>query len=128
MMADLGDMSAAELLARMAAKEFYLIENRLLTEVADLGTKLREHLLYMIDLEKSGTLFLSGPLYEKSGAMTGGGVTVVRASSFEEAENIASRDPFVAAGYRVPTIRRWVVNEGRVSLRLDLSDGRVAID
>lgn len=126
-MADLGDLSTAELLARMAAKEFYLIENRLLTEVADLGTKLREHLLYMIDLEKSGTLFLSGPLYEKTGA-TIGGVTVVRASSFEEAESIASSDPFVLAGYRIPTVRRWVVNEGRVSLRLDLSDGRVAID
>ncbi|AJC83396.1 YciI-related domain-containing protein (plasmid) [Rhizobium etli bv. phaseoli str. IE4803] len=127
-MADLGNPSVAELLARMVAKEFYLIENCLLAEVTELATKLREHLLYMIDLEKAGVLFLSGPLYDETGAMTGGGVTIVRASSFEEAERIALNDPFVVAGYRKPKIRRWVVNEGRVSLCLDLSDGKVSID
>ncbi|MCE7029404.1 YciI family protein [Jiella avicenniae] len=115
-------MSVPDLLDRMMKAEFYLIENRLLTKPDDLKEKIREHLLYMIDLEKSGTLFLSGPLYDDSGAMTGNGMTIIRAGSFEEAEAIASRDPFVEAGYREPRIHRWVVNEGRVNVRLDLSD------
>ena len=122
------DMSATELLGRMMAREFYLIENRLLTRPEDLQTKLKEHLLYMIDLEKAGTLFLSGPLSDATGAMTGEGVTIIRASSFDEANEIACRDPFVVAGFREPKIRRWVVNEGRVGLRIDLSDGSAAID
>lgn len=127
-MTDIETMSASELLARMTAKEFYLIENRLLTSPGDLQKKLKEHLLYMIGLEKSATLFLSGPLFDEAGAMTGDGVTVIRARSFEEAEQIARKDPFVVAGYREPKIRRWVVNEGRLALRIDLSDGSAELE
>ncbi|MAS03882.1 MAG: hypothetical protein CL534_04220 [Ahrensia sp.] len=127
-MTDPGSMTVQDLLGRMMAKEFYLIENRLVAEPAALQEKLKEHLLYMIDLEKSGVLFLSGPLFDKNGGMTGDGVTIIRAASFEEAETIARKDPFAIAGYREQTIRRWVVNEGRVGLRLDLSDGSVALD
>lgn len=127
-MTDANTMTAADLLARMMSKEFYLVANRLLTRPEDLQKKLKEHLLYMIDLEKSGVLFLSGPLFDRDGDMTGDGVTIIRAASFEEAEEIARRDPFVIAGYREPKISRWVVNEGRVSLRLDLSDKTVALD
>ncbi|MEW5422945.1 YciI family protein [Amorphus sp. 3PC139-8] len=118
-------LSAQELLGRMMAKEFYVIENRLKTKPEDLQEKLKEHLLYMIDLEKSGTLFLSGPLFDEAGSMTGEGITIVRATSFEEARKIAAKDPFVVAGYREPKIRRWVVNEGRIGLHLDLSDKTV---
>lgn len=127
-MTDPGSMTVEDLLGRMMAKEFYLIENRLVAEPAALQEKLKEHLLYMIDLEKSGVLFLSGPLFDRNGGMTGDGVTIIRAASFEEAETIARKDPFAIAGYREQKISRWVVNEGRVGLRLDLSDGSVALD
>ena len=127
-MTDRESMTAQDLLARMMAREFYLIENRLVTEPVKLQEKLKEHLLYMIDLEKSGILFLSGPLFDQDGGMTGDGVTIIRAASFEEAEKIARKDPFAVAGYREQKISRWVVNEGRLGLRLDLSDGSVALD
>ena len=81
----------------------------------------------MIDLEKSGILFLSGPLHDDSGAMTGNGMTVIRAASFKDATAIANRDPFVKAGFREPKIHRWVVNEGRISLNIDLSDRTSAL-
>ncbi|AJE46733.1 YciI family protein [Celeribacter indicus] len=112
----------AELLGRMMAKEYYMIENRMLADPSDLGPHLADHLRFMIGLEKAGVLFLSGPLYDRDGKMTGEGITVVRASSFEEAEEIAQRDPFVIAGLREPRVQRWVVNEGRISLNIDLSD------
>ncbi len=111
-----------ELLGQMMAKEYYLIENRMLVAPSELGAHLEAHLEFMIGLEKDGTLFLSGPLYDREGKMTGEGITVVRAGSFEEAEEIAARDPFVVAGLRQPTVHRWVVNEGRVSVSVDLSD------
>ncbi len=120
-------LSVPELLGRMMKAEFFLIENRLLTKPEDLKEKIREHLLYMIDLEKSGILFLSGPLHDDSGAMTGNGMTVIRAASFGEATAIANRDPFVKAGFREPKIHRWVVNEGRISLTIDLSDRTSAL-
>jgi hypothetical protein len=54
--------------------------------------------------------------------MTGAGLTIVRAASFEEAEKLAKEDPFVISGQRRPTVRRWIVNEGRISVSIDLSD------
>lgn len=127
-MTDIESLGVPELLSRMLAKEFYVVENRILTDPAKLGQKLKEHLLYMIDLEKSGTLFLSGPLYDDAGEMTGDGITVIRADSFQEADAIARKDPFVVAGLREPRIRRWVVNEGRIEVAIDLSDGKFRLD
>lgn len=112
----------ADLLGRMMAREYYVIENRMTADASQLGAHLEEHLRYMIALEKEGTLFLSGPLYDRDGRMTGNGITVVRAESFEAAEEIGQRDPFVKAGLREPTVHKWVVNEGRIALSIDLSD------
>ena len=114
--------SPADLLGRMMAAEYYLIESRMLADPSELGPKLMEHLRFMIELEKEGTLLLSGPLYDRDGKMTGEGVTIIRAESFDAAEQIARRDPFVVAGLREPRVRRWVANEGRINITLDLSD------
>jgi uncharacterized protein YciI len=118
--------TAAEILAGVMAKELYLIENRCLVEPQALAPLLGEHLLYAIELEKSGKLFASGPLFDRDAA-TGHGVTIVRAASFEEAEAIAARDPFAVAGVRVPAVHRWIVNEGRISVSVDISDQRAAL-
>lgn len=114
--------SASELMSRMMRKELYLISNECLVDPGELQGELRAHLLYLIKLENDGVLFASGPLFDESGAMTGDGVTILRAASHEDARKIADQDPFVAAGLRQPHVRRWVVNEGRISLTVDLSD------
>lgn len=114
--------SPADLLGRMMAAEYYLIESRMLADPSELGPKLMEHLRFMIELEKEGTLLLSGPLYDRDGKMTGEGVTIIRAESFDAAEQIALRDPFVVAGLREPRVRPWIANEGRINITLDLSD------
>lgn len=59
--------------------------------------------------------------------MTGARIPIVPADSFEEAEQIANGDPFVPAGLRTPIIHKWVMNEGRISKSLDLSDGTAAL-
>ncbi len=52
----------------------------------------------MIDLEKSGTLLLSGPLCDEACAMTGEGITTMRAATFEDAMTIAGRGPLMIEG------------------------------
>ena len=121
-MSDLNALSVPELLGRMMGVELYVINNELLGSVEDLAPYIKEHLIYMIALEKSGKLFASGPTYDESGAMTGEGLTIVRASTFAEAEEIARGDPFVKAGIRKSHVQKWRINEGRLSLSLDLSD------
>lgn len=114
--------SAAELLAKMMKRELFVITNAPLVPAAELQANLTAHLHYLIDLEKKGILFASGPLFDSDGAMTGEGLTVVRAASIDEAKRLAAADPFVMAGQRRPTVKRWVVNEGRITVSVDISD------
>jgi uncharacterized protein YciI len=124
---DLERATVAELLARMTSKELFLIESAPLASFEALEPFLRDHLLYIIGLEKAGVLFASGPLTNRDNAMTGAGITIVRADSFEDAEQIAQGDPFVHAGLRQPTVHKWTMNEGRITISLDLSDGTATI-
>lgn len=114
--------TAAELLAKMMKRELFVITNMPLVPASELQANLKAHLLYLIDLEKKGILFASGPLFDRDGTMTGEGLTVVRAASIDEAERLAAADPFVVAGQRRPTVKRWVVNEGRITVSVDISD------
>lgn len=115
---------AKTLLARMMRKELYVILNKTLVAPAELQSKLAAHLAYMIKLEKRGALFASGPLTDGKGNLTGDGLTIVRAKSHEAAQSIADGDPFVRADMRKAEVKRWIVNEGRVTVQVDLSDCR----
>lgn len=116
------DERAAALLAKMAQLPLFVIFWR--GEGRDLSTHLADHLEYMIAVERSGRLFASGPLGERSRS---DGMTVVRASSREEAEGMAADDPFVKAGLRTYTIESWTVMEGRLTLSIDLSNGTAVL-
>jgi uncharacterized protein YciI len=85
----------------------------------DVKPYLAEHLQYMIELERQGKLFASGPLGNPSRA---DGMTVVRARDEEEAREIALRDPFVVRGIRTFTIQPWTVMEGSLSFTVNFSD------
>ena len=80
---------------------------------------LADHLKYMIELERKGMLFASGPFGNPS---RGDGMTVVRAKSIEEAREIANHDPFVINGIRTFTIEPWTVMEGSLSFTVNFSD------
>lgn len=85
----------------------------------DLVPYLAEHLQYMIDLERQGKLFASGPLGDPSRA---DGMTIVRAKDEEEAHDIAMRDPFVIRGIRTFTIQPWTLMEGSLTVTVNFSD------
>jgi uncharacterized protein len=77
------------------------------------------HLEFMIDLEKRGILFASGPL---DGGARGDGLTIVRAAGLEEAKQIAAGDPFVVQGLRSFEVREWTVMEGSFGIKVNFSD------
>ncbi len=52
----------------------------------------------------------------------------LRSKDFAEAKAIADSDPFHKAGLRTYTLRRWTVNEGSYSIRVNYSDQSYAID
>lgn len=87
-----------------------------------LMTLLDAHLDYMIDLERRGVLFASGPLFGPGRSSTGRGLTIVRAGSLEEAQLIAAADPFNASGYRSFSVHEWQLNEGSFSISVRYSD------
>jgi uncharacterized protein YciI len=85
----------------------------------DLKPYLPDHLAYMIELERQGKLFASGPFGDGT---KGDGMTIVRAADEEEARTIALRDPFVVNGIRTFRIEAWTVMEGSLSVTVNFSD------
>ena len=96
------------------------------TTAADVQSHVEAHLAWLLELENTGAVFLSGPLTSGPGAGPGSGVTVLRAESAERARAIAETDPFVVAGLRTVEIFGWRVNEGAVEIRVSLGAGTYA--
>ena len=119
---------ANELQARMIQKRFYVVLTTPRKPMSELATVLPEHLEYMIGLEKKGVLFASGPFLAGEQVVPGSGMTILRASSLEEAKATAEQDPFHSSGMRTFEIREWQLNEGSYTLTLYYSDGNYSIE
>jgi uncharacterized protein YciI len=91
----------------------------------DLKPCLADHLAYMIELERHGKLFASGPFGDGT---RGDGMTIVRAASEAEAREIALADPFVVNGIRTFTIQAWTVMEGSLNVTVNFSDRSAKIE
>jgi len=85
----------------------------------DVKPYLADHLAYMIELERQGKLFASGPFGDGT---KGDGMTIVRAADEEEAREMARRDPFVVHGIRTFTIQSWTAMEGSLNINVNFSD------
>jgi uncharacterized protein YciI len=91
------------------------------------GPLLSQHLDFMIDLEKRGLLFLSGPTIEEDGSIGQVGLTVLNVDTLEKAREIWSEEPFFKAGQRDAEFRLWRLMEGALNLTISLSDAQVGI-
>ena len=116
-----------ELTQRMLRKKLYVIMSKGGATRDQLGALLPQHLEYMIGLEKKGVLFASGPLTTADGQPVGDGLTILRASSVDEARQIASSDPFVVNKLRTFEVREWTVMEGSLGLKVNFSDQSLEI-
>jgi uncharacterized protein YciI len=86
-----------------------------------------DHLAYVNGLEKKGVLFAAGPLVDETDTPIGRGMIVVRAKDAEEASEIAFQDPFHKNNVRQFSVQAWRVNEGRLNVSINYSDGTCEI-
>lgn len=105
---------------RMLMKSYYVMFRNIIDR-SKLPEALLPHYRWIIELEKQGHVFASGPLFADDNG-PGVGMTVFRTSSFEETAALAAQDPFVLSGAATFEIKRWQLNEGRISIQIDLSD------
>jgi uncharacterized protein YciI len=82
-----------------------------------------DHLDWLAEQERNGTLFLSGTVDQEHGV--GPGMAIIRAASRVEAEAIAATEPFHQLGLRANTIKSWTVNEGSVKLSINLFENTI---
>lgn len=104
------------------ALELYACVSEPVGTPEQLQAALPEHLAYIGGLEEAGKLAMSGPMSDLTGDdMQGMGLVILRAESFEEALSLAENDPMHTSGARQYTLRRWLVNEGRLTVTVGLS-------
>lgn len=110
------------------AKRLYVILTTPINGHGPVQAVSEEHLAHQVALERDGILFGAGPLLTDDGRYCEGeGMIIIRAASLEEAHAIAERDPMHRRGARNFRIRPWVLNEGALDVRINLSTGRVEL-
>jgi uncharacterized protein len=117
----------ADLTRKMLRKKLYVVISKPVVPPEKLQLYLSAHLEYMIELEKRGHVFASGPLSDGDGPPTGLGLTVLRASDAQEARALAEADPFFVNGLRTFELKEWTVMEGTLGLRVNLSDQSIEV-
>jgi uncharacterized protein YciI len=110
------------------ALELFVVESTPAASPEDVKANLPAHLKYQRELETSGVLVLAGPLSDPTGEiMVGAGLIIYRAQTMEEARALTEKDPMHAAGARSFTLRKWLVNEGSLSVNVGLSTGKATL-
>ncbi|MDJ0859876.1 MAG: YciI family protein [Dinoroseobacter sp.] len=110
------------------AHELYAVLSTPAGSPEKVKANLPAHLAYQAEQEAKGALFLAGPVSDESGAlMEGMGLIIYSAASLEEARSLAEADPMHQSGARSFVLRRWMINEGSLSLSLKLSGQSVSI-
>lgn len=110
------------------ALELYVVHSTPAGDPAALAATLPDHLAYQGQMEAAGKLAFAGPMSDESGEqMQGVGMIVYRAASMDDARALAEADPMHKSGARTFTLRKWLVNEGSLTLSVGLSQKFVAL-
>lgn len=111
------------------AFEVFVAQSTPVNSPEDVKAVLPDHLAYIKSLEASGQLVMAGPVSDETGEeMQGAGMLVFRATSMEEAQQLAANDPMHASGARAFTLKKWLVNEGNLSVSIGLSTGTITLN
>jgi len=114
----------------MLCKDLYVVFTRRSPgfTLAQMREVVPAHLAYQVDLERRGIMWGAGPLFTPDDQYwEGDGMVIIRASSLASAHEIASADPMHMHGARQFEIRPWLLNEGSMTVRISLSDGKQTI-
>lgn len=113
--------SVHPLTTKFLGKEMYLVVTKPVRS-PEIDKRLGDHLSHHVDLERRGIMFAAGPLYSRGSNIPEAGMFVLRASSYEEVEEICKEDPLHAAGLGTYTIQKWRLNEGLITMTINYSD------
>jgi uncharacterized protein YciI len=117
----------AELTRKMLRRKFYAVLSKPFPTPDKLKALLAAHLEYLIGLEKRGLLFASVPLNDGGNPLSGGGLTILRVTTADEAREIAEAEPFAKNGLRSFEIKEWTITNGTLGLRVNLLDQSVEV-
>ena len=107
------------------AKQLYAIFTSPTNGIDPVMRNLPAHLEYQEYLEREGIMFAAGPHWtDDERDWEGDGLVIYRATSLEEARQIAAKDPMHVSGARTFRVRPWLVNEGKMTIELGLASGR----
>ena len=110
------------------ALELYVVVSTPVEGGASVPDTLPEHLEYQAELERSTRLMMAGPLSDLTGqSIEGAGLIIYRATSMDDARAIAAADPMHSKGARQFELRKWLVNEGSLTVSVGLSTGSTAL-
>ena len=99
------------------ALELYAAVSTPAIEPQDVKAALPDHLAYQASLERASALAFTGPMSDDTGEhMQGMGLIIYRAESLETARLLAQADPMHSSGARSFVLRRWMINEGSLTL------------
>jgi uncharacterized protein YciI len=98
----------------------FVILSRATQPAERLEALLPAHRAWLDRLEGQDALFASGPLLGPEGPLARG-LTIVRAATRQDAEELAAADPFVAHQARSASVHEWSPRRGRPRLRARLS-------
>ena len=112
----------------MLQKQLYAIFTTPTGGIERILEGLAEHLAFQMQLEGEGVMYAAGPMWsDDERHWDGDGLVVVRAGSRDEAIAIAQRDPMHRSGARKFTVRPWMINEGTMTVRLDMSSQKFTV-
>ncbi len=112
--------------AAMLQMQLYAILTTPTGGIGPVLENLEPHLQFQVGLEQNGIMFAAGPLWnDEETEWCGEGMVVVRAESRDAAIAIAESDPMYRCGARSFTVRPWMINEGSMTFRLDMSSQKL---
>ncbi|MEM9319459.1 MAG: YciI family protein [Pseudomonadota bacterium] len=110
------------------AKELFVVRSTPAGDMDLVKATLPAHLAYQKDMEAAGRLVMAGPVSDATGEMMEAeGMIIYRAADLEAARAMADDDPMHKTGARRYDIRKWLVNEGSLSLTVSLSSQSVTL-
>ena len=110
----------------MIKKEFFIMHRRSAAPERKKSVVL-EHFRWIVELEKQGRILMTGGIFLEDGTQTEG-LTIFRADTWQEAEELAASDPVVQCGADTFYIERFRLGGGRISLTVDFSDQSFRLD
>lgn len=113
-------------LDRTIRKRLWAVISHVNADAAAIQPHVDEHLEYMAKLEQEGSLWASGP-FVVPGVLVGDGLTILRASSEEDARALMSEEPLTKLNLRTYEVHLWELREGRITIELNASTGAAVL-